>query len=149
MSSIEQVKVQSHRTSWPTSLELWGQDTTPNCIHGRHWMSFCPYLCRVSDGVTKIGKGYQNILRSEEYHQAYCLSLLGDMDVGVNEATQVAFKSLLMASLFDPSSGGPFNVHPMNNGKSTLMEERQTFIETTRTYYDSIRIKLIGSFPHV
>ncbi|RXH92625.1 hypothetical protein DVH24_033521 [Malus domestica] len=136
-------------------IPIHPDDTTPNYIHGRHWMSFCSYLCRVPDGVTKIGKGYvcgmykQNILRPEEYHQAYCLSLLGDMDVEVNEATQVAFKSLLMASLFDPSSSGPFNVHPMNNGKSTLMEERQTFIETTRTYYDSIRIKLIGSFPHV
>ncbi|KAB2628778.1 hypothetical protein D8674_033573 [Pyrus ussuriensis x Pyrus communis] len=36
-------------------------DTTPTCpicIHGRHWMSFCPYLRRVPDDVTNIGEGY-------------------------------------------------------------------------------------------
>ncbi|KAM1014255.1 hypothetical protein TB2_044096 [Malus domestica] len=69
-----------------------------------HARNYCDFICR------------QNILRPEEYHRAYFLSLLGDMDIGVNEATQVAFKNLLMTSLFDPSSGGPFNVHRMSNG---------------------------------
>ncbi|KAB2628757.1 hypothetical protein D8674_033552 [Pyrus ussuriensis x Pyrus communis] len=99
----------------------------------RHAMNFCDFTYR------------QKILRPEEYHRAYCLSLLGDIDIGLNQATKDAFKSLLIASLFDPSSGGPFKVHSMSNDKATFTHERQTFLKSSRTHYDSIKTIFVDS----